>query len=351
MSSGEKKERLKMPQWYTGLSVYKGTWGRAFAQLADTVLPYLAIFAFMIYTVEAGWPYWSTLLLCIPACLFLVRTFIIFHDCAHGSFTPSPKANRVIGFVTGALTFTAFEAWRISHLKHHATNGQLDHRGFGDVWTMTFEEFSDAPWSRRLWYRTYRNPFFLFVFGPLVTFVIGNRIAGLENSGRERRSVILANVAIAGMAVGVWLVASFRAYVLVQMPVILISGMMGIWLFYVQHQFDPGYWARDNKWNKLDAAMEGASYYKLPPVIRWFTGNIGIHHLHHLRPAIPNYLLQRAYKSTPELHDTKPLTIWASLKSLRINLWHETQQRFLSFRQAARLMKAGMGADGAETRS
>ena len=348
MPSGERNERLKMPPWYQGLSVFKSSWGQAFTQLANTVLPYLAIFVFLIYTVEAGWPYWSTLLMCIPACLFLIRTFIIFHDCAHGSFVPSAKGNRVIGLVTGTLTFTAFEPWRLSHLKHHATNAQLDHRGFGDVWTMTFEEFRDAPWYRRLWYRTYRNPFFLFIVGPLVTFVLGNRIAGLGKRGRERRSVLIVNAAIAGMAVVVTLVASFRAYALVQLPVILISGTMGIWLFYVQHQFDPGYWARDADWNKLDAAMQGSSFYKLPRVIQWFTGNIGIHHVHHLRSSIPNYLLRRAYELTPEVQEPNPLTIWASLKSLRINLWHETQQRFLSFHQAARLIRGQLSGGPAQ---
>ena len=344
MSTDGQKPVSHMPEWYQGLAAFqKGTWGQAITQLVNTVIPYLAIFAFLVYTVEAGWPYWSTVLLSIPACLFLIRTFIIFHDCTHGSFTPSVKANRVIGFITGALALTPFEPWRLSHLKHHATNGQLDHRGFGDVWTMTFEEFRDSPWPRRLWYRIYRNPFFMFVLGPLFTFVLGQRVAGLGQGGKVRRSVLGVNAFIVGMAVAVTLLASFRAYLLVQLPVIMISGTMGIWLFYVQHQFDPGYWARDTEWNKLDAALYGSSYYKLPPVIAWFTGNIGIHHLHHLRPSIPNYRLRKAYDATPEVQEPEPLTIWASIKSIRVNLWHEAQQRFLSFRQAAKLLR-GRGA-------
>ena len=335
-------QHTSMPQWCRNLAAFqKGSWGRAITQLLNTVLPYLAIFSFLVYTVEAGWPYWSTLLLCIPASLFLVRTFIIFHDCTHGSFTPSAKGNRIIGFISGALAFTPFESWRQSHLKHHATNGQLDHRGFGDVWTMTFEEFRDASKWRRLVYRTYRNPFVMFVLGPLFTFVLGQRFADLGKGGRTRRSVLGVNAFLVGMAVTVVLLASFRAYLLVQLPVIMIAGTMGIWLFYVQHQFDPGYWARDPEWDKLNAALYGSSYYKLPPVIRWFSGDIGIHHLHHLRPSIPNYRLRTAYAATPEVQETTPLTVWASIKSIRVNLWHEAQQRFLSFRQAARLLRGG----------
>ena len=340
MSESKSSSRPGMPQWYRDLAAFqKGEWGQAIGQIANTVLPYLVLFVFGIYTVEAGWPYWATLLVCIPACFFLIRTFIIFHDCTHGSFVPSAKGNRVIGFITGALALTPFESWRLSHLKHHATNGQLDHRGFGDVWTMTFEEFRDAPRWKRIWYRIYRNPFFMFVLGPLFTFVISQRFSDLGKGGRVRRSVLAVNAFIAVVAIGVWLIASFKAYILVQLPIIMISGTMGIWLFYVQHQFDPGYWARDGEWNKLDAALHGSSYYKLPPVLRWFTGNIGIPHLHHLRPAIPNYRLRKAYNATPEVQEPKPLTFWESIKSVRINLWHEAEQRFLSFRQAARLMR------------
>jgi len=340
MAAKSRTTQPPVPQWYRDLAAFqKGTWREALAQLANTVLPYLALFAFLIYTVEAGWPYWSTLLLCVPACFFLIRTFIIFHDCAHGSFVPSPRGNRIIGFITGALALTPFESWRQSHLKHHATNGQLDHRGFGDVWTMTFEEFGDAPWRTRVWYRIYRNPFFMFVFGPLFTFVLGQRVADLGKGGRTTRSVLGVNAFIAVTAVGVSLLASFKAYVLVQLPIIMISGTMGIWLFYVQHQFDPGYWARDGHWNKFDAALHGSSHYKLPAILRWFTGNIGIHHVHHLRPSIPNYRLHKAYNATPEVQEPAPLTVWESIKSIRINLWHEAQQRFLSFREAGRLMR------------
>jgi len=340
MIAVDNTRKSRMPQWSRDLSRFqKGSWPRAAGQILNTVLPYLVLFAFGIITVEAAWPYWITLLVSVFASLFLVRNFIIFHDCTHGSFVPSAKGNRIVGFITGALAFTPFESWRQSHLKHHATNGQLDHRGFGDVWTMTYEEYRDAEWWKRLAYRIYRNPFFMFVTGPLFTFVLAHRVADLGKGGRIRRSVLGVNVFLLVMAVGISLLASFRAYILVQLPVIMISGTMGIWLFYVQHQFDPGYWARDGEWNRLKAALNGSSYYKLPTVLRWFSGNIGIHHLHHLRPSIPNYKLKQAYDATPEVHESRPLTVWRSITSIRVNLWHEARQRFLSFRQAVRLMR------------
>ncbi len=336
---GAPRPNGSMPQWYQELKQFQqGSWGEGSVQLVNTLIPYLAIMTLITYATVNAWPYWAIAPMVLPAALFLVRTFILFHDCAHGSFLPSKRMNRIIGFVTGVLTFTAYEQWRLSHLKHHATNGQLDHRGFGDILTMTYEEYRDATTLQRLTYRAYRNPLVLFILGPFYNFIILNRFMGLRGTRAERRSVVSSNLAIAGIAVGVSLAFGFRTYLLVQMPVILVAGMMGIWLFYVQHQFEPGYWAHDEDWSKLDAAMHGASYYKLPPVLRWFTGNIGIHHVHHLTPRIPNYRLRGAFLAVPQAH-VKPLTLWESFRSTRVNLWSEVQQRVLSFRQAHRLMR------------
>jgi omega-6 fatty acid desaturase (delta-12 desaturase) len=334
------RPRGDKPQWFHELKQFReGAWARAALQLANTVLPYLGLLAVMVYGRLQGWPYWALLLIAVPAAMFLVRTFIIFHDCAHGSFFPSNRANRIAGFVTGVLTFTPYEAWRRSHLKHHATNGQLDHRGVGDIMTMTYEEYRDAtPW-RRLQYRLYRNPVVLFVFGPFYNFLIFNRFAGLDGTASERRSVHLTNLAILALAAGISVAFGVWTYVAVQLPVILTGGAVGIWLFYVQHQFEPGYWAHDDAWNQLDAALLGASHYKLPPVLRWFTGNIGIHHLHHLQPRIPNYRLRRAYLAFPEARVGRPLTLWRSFRSVRANLWSEFEARFLSFREAHRMMR------------
>ncbi|MFO7780549.1 MAG: fatty acid desaturase [Spirochaetia bacterium] len=334
------RPRGEKPQWFHELKQFReGAWARAVLQLANTVLPYLGLLAVMGYGMLQGWPYWSLLLIAVPAALFLVRTFIIFHDCAHGSFFPSTRANRIAGFVTGVLTFTPYEAWRRSHLKHHATNGQLDHRGVGDIMTMTYEEYRDATRWRRLQYRLYRNPIVLFVLGPFYNFLIVNRFAGLDGTARERRNVHLTNLTILALAGGISAAFGVWTYVGVQLPVILTGGAVGIWLFYVQHQFEPGYWAHDDAWNQLDAALLGASHYKLPPVLRWFTGNIGIHHLHHLQPRIPNYRLRRAYLAFPEARVGRPLTLWRSFRSVRANLWSELEARFLSFREAHRMMR------------
>ncbi len=334
------RPRGDKPQWFHELKQFReGAWARAALQLANTVLPYLGLLAVMVYGRLQGWPYWSLLLIAVPAAMFQVRTFIIFHDCAHGSFFPSTRPNRIAGFVTGVLTFTPYEAWRRSHLKHHATNGQLDHRGVGDIMTMTFEEYRDASSWRRLQYRLYRNPIVLFVFGPFYTFLILHRFAGLNGTAAERRSMHLTNLSILLLAAGISAAFGVWTYVAVQLPVILMGGAVGIWLFYVQHQFEPGYWARDDSWNQLDAALLGASHYKLPPVLRWFTGNIGIHHLHHLQPRIPNYRLRRAYLAFPEARVNRPLTLWRSFRAVRANLWSELEARFLSFREAHRLMR------------
>jgi len=333
------------PEWIQDLAGFqRRNWADGIWNIVNTLVPYFAIMATMIYSVRSGWPYWTTLLMALPAVLFLIRNFIIFHDCTHGSFLPSDRANRIVGVFTGALAFTPYEPWRQSHLKHHATNGQLDHRGFGDVVTMTFEEYQAAGRWERLSYRLYRHPLVMFFVGSFYTFLILHRFLGLRGTRAERRSVILSNLIIATIAVLVSVFFGFSTYVAVQLPVIFVAGIFGIWLFYVQHQFDPGYWARDDEWDSVDAALHGASHYKLPAVLRWFTGNIGIHHIHHLRPRIPNYLLHKAYKAVPETHVEQPLTFWKSLGAIRYNLWSEANSKFLSFRQAARIMREQSGA-------
>jgi acyl-lipid omega-6 desaturase (Delta-12 desaturase) len=328
------------PDWYHDLAEYQDrSWKRGLLQIADSILPYLAIMTLMFVSVERGWPYWSTLLIAVPAAMFLVRTFMIFHDCTHGSYFPSNRANRITGFVTGVLTFTAFEPWRLSHLKHHATNGQLDHRGFGDVTTMTYEEYRDASRWQRFLYRAYRNPLVMFLVGSFYTFVVINRFVGLRGTPAERRSVIATDVALVAIAATLSVFFGFGTYVAIQLPVIFFAGVMGIWLFYVQHQFDPSYWARDDEWDQIDAALHGASYYRLPAILRWFTGNIGVHHVHHLRPRIPSYRLYDAYASVPQTHVEKPLTFWRSLGAVRYNLWNEVSRRFMSFREAGRMLR------------
>lgn len=340
-------DRPTHPEWYRNLAPFaERSWGYAFAQLANSVLPYLAILTLMMFGIQSGWSYWLVLPMAIPAALFMIRVFIIFHDCTHGSFAPSNRANRVIGYFTGTLTFTPFEPWRRSHLKHHATHGQLDHRGFGDVWTMTFEEYEAASPKTRLAYRLYRHPLVMFVIGSIYTFVVAHRFVGLAGTHAERRSAIASDIGIVSIAVIASLIFGFRAYFLAQFPIIFLGGIMGIWLFYIQHQFDPGYWEHDDEWDHVEASLHGSSYYELGPVLRWFTGNIGVHHVHHLKPRIPNYRLYKAYAAVPETQIAEPLTFWKSLGAIRYNLWHEAKKKFMSFREATRLLR-GRARDGA----
>ncbi len=312
--------------------------GAAIAQLLTSVLPYLTIMGTMMHAVAAGWSAAIVVALVIPAVAFLVRSFIVFHDCTHGSFVRSQRWNKIIGYFTGILAFTAFEPWRVSHLQHHATTGQLDHRGFGDVMTMTLEEYRVAGRWRRFCYRVYRNPAVLFLVGSILIFFVTNRVKGLRRSRGERRGVLLANAGILATAAVASAIFGVVPYLVVQLPVMFVAGIVGVWLFYVQHQFDPGYWSRDDSWDKYDAAVRGSSYYKLPPVLRWITGNIGIHHVHHLRPRIPNYKLRQANRALDDA-EVKPLTLLQSLKAVRYNLWSEAEARFLSFRQAARIIR------------
>jgi omega-6 fatty acid desaturase (delta-12 desaturase) len=286
----------------------------------------------MIYTIKAGVSYWVTLALAVVAAAFMMRIFIFFHDAGHGSFFSSSKANTIVGYVTGVLTFTPYQSWRRAHAKHHATAGNLDRRGTGDVWTMTVDEYQAAPWRTRVAYRVYRNPLVLFGLGPTASFIFAQRFPQKGAKPRERNSVWITDAALLGILVVAGLTIGIGPYLLIQLPIMLVGGALGIWLFYVQHQYADVYWARDDVWDPTKAAMEGSSYYKLPRVLQWFTGNIGLHHIHHLRPRIPNYHLQRCYDEVPAMQAVDPLTIGESLKSLRMNLWDEEEQELVSFR-------------------
>lgn len=327
------KARATRPDWYEDVARYAHPDQRtAIWQLVNTLVPYLGLWILMVYTIRAGISYWVTFALALVAAAFLVRIFIFFHDCGHGSFFSSSRANTALGYVTGIATFTPYHSWRRSHARHHATSGNLDRRGVGDVWTMTVEEYQAAPRRTRIAYRLYRNPLIMFGFGPAASFLIAQRFSPKESKRRERVSVLVTNLAILAIVVLASLTIGFWTYVVIQLPIILVAGAVGLWLFYVQHQYEGVYWARDEVWNLTQAALEGSSYYKLPKVLQWFTGNIGLHHIHHLRPRIPNYRLQECYDQVPAMQAVQPLTIGRSLKSLRMNLWDEKQQAMVSFR-------------------
>jgi omega-6 fatty acid desaturase (delta-12 desaturase) len=285
----------------------------------------------MIRSIQFGYPFTLTLILILPAAAFLVRIFILFHDCVHGSFFRSMSANTFLGYLLGVLVFTSFEDWRFSHLRHHATYANLDARGFGDIWTMTRSEYEDLPKRKKLQYRLYRNPVVLIGLGVIFNFLLGNRLPTRRVKRKERMSVLFTNLLIIAVFLAAAQVIGWRTYLLIQLPVLLLAGAAGIWLFYVQHQFEGGYWARKSEWEPLHAAMEGSSFYKLPAVLRWFSSNIGYHHVHHLSPRIPNYHLKKCYDTVPALQARRPLTIMKSLSCFRLKLWDEERQKMIAF--------------------
>jgi acyl-lipid omega-6 desaturase (Delta-12 desaturase) len=300
-------------------------------QLVNTLIPYFILWGLMVWSLQFS--YWLTLALSIPTAGFLMRIFIIFHDCGHGSFFKSKRANAITGFFTGILTFTAFEYWTRDHAIHHATAGDLDRRGVGDVQTLTVNEYLALPTWRRMIYRIMRQPFIMLVIGAPLVFLVVHRIARPGVGRRERNSVIWTNLTLAAIILLLSLAIGLKAFLLVQLPVIVIGTAAGVWLFYVQHQFEGVYWRRHSEWDYLDSAILGASYYKLPRLLQWFSGNIGYHHLHHLSPRIPNYNLERCQLDNPAFDCVRPLTLRASLRSLRLRLYDEDYRQLIGFRE------------------
>jgi omega-6 fatty acid desaturase (delta-12 desaturase) len=321
----------RTPDLYSLLSPFrqpsrpKSTW-----QLLNTLIPYAVLWTLMVLAVRHGHP-GVAMALCIPAAALLVRVFIIFHDCCHGSFFASRRANRIVGYVTGILACTPFERWQRDHAQHHATVGDLDRRGAGDVWTLTADEYLSAPRRKRLFYRVFRNPFVMLGVGPAALFFFVNRFSTRTATRRERFSIHFTNLALLLIIVLASVTIGLRTYLSIQVPVMLIAGACGVWLFYVQHQFEDTYWARHADWDPMQAAMEGSSYYKLPGVLRWVTASIGLHHIHHVQPRIPNYNLQKCQEQVPAFQAVRPLTIGRSLHSLRMRLWDEKRQCMVSW--------------------
>jgi omega-6 fatty acid desaturase (delta-12 desaturase) len=320
------------PDWYPVLATFRNFDSRkAIWQLINTLVPYSCLWYMMIRSIQLGYSYALTLVLALPAAAFLVRVFILFHDCVHGSFFMSKNANTFFGHLLGVLVFTSFEDWRFSHLRHHVTYANLDARGFGDIWTLTLKEYEDLPKSKRLGYRLYRNPVVLIGLGALFIFLLSNRLPTRRVKRKERMSVLFTNLLIVAVFLAAAQVIGWRTYLLIQLPVLWFAGVAGIWLFYVQHQFEGGYWARKSAWEPLRAAMEGSSFYKLPTVLRWFSSNIGYHHVHHLSPRIPNYHLKKCYHTVPALQAKAPITIVKSLSYIRLKIWDEERQKMDAF--------------------
>ena len=303
---------------------------RAVWQIVNTLVPLGALWYLMYLSLSVSW--WLIIPLAILAGAFLVRVFIIFHDCGHGSFFKSRLANDIVGFITGLLTFTPFYQWRWDHAIHHATSGHLDKRGTGDLWTLTVEEYLASSRWRRFSYRLARNPFVLFVLAPVVVLLVKQRFPSTGANKRERESVQWMNLALLGMAVGLSAIFGVGPYLIIQATALTVAGSAGFWLFYIQHQFEGVYWEREQEWDYAAAALKGSSFYKLPRILQWFTGNIGYHHIHHLSARIPNYNLERCHKAHLMFQDVKPITLLASLQSLKYRLWDEQRKKLVGYR-------------------
>lgn len=320
---------IPRPPWkdavapYQHSSVWRGIW-----QLVNTLVPYVALWYLTYRSLAAS--IWLAVPLALLSGGFLVRVFIIFHDCTHGSFFKSRLANEWVGCLTGLLCFTPFHRWRREHSIHHASAGDLDRRGTGDVWTLTVQEYLEASRWKRFAYRLARNPFILFLIAPLVLFIVLQRFPA-KGARRERISVYATNVALALMVVGLSWVFGWMAYLLLQLTVIMVASSVGVWLFYVQHQFEGVYWERGEDWDYEKAALQGSSYYELPRVLQWFSGNIGFHHIHHLSPRIPNYHLEKCHRSEPIFQAVKPVTLFSSLKAFKFRLWDERRRKMVGY--------------------
>jgi omega-6 fatty acid desaturase (delta-12 desaturase) len=330
LNSAQKKSQPDTSAWKSIVAKYQksSTW-RATWQIINTLVPLAGIWYLMHLCLSVSW--WLLPPLAIIAGAFLVRVFIIFHDCGHGSFFKSRAANDAVGFIAGILTFTPYYHWRWEHTIHHASAGDLDRRGTGDVWTLTVQEYLESSRWKKFAYRLARNPIVLFIIAPTFLFLVRQRFTSAKADRRERHSVYAMNAAILLMAVGLSWAFGIWAYVLIQLIILMTAGGAGVWLFYVQHQFEGVYWERGEDWNFVQTALQGSSFYKLPRILQWFSGNIGYHHIHHLSPRIPNYNLEKCHKADPLFQKVKAITLFASLKSLTFRLWDEQRKQLVGY--------------------
>jgi omega-6 fatty acid desaturase (delta-12 desaturase) len=330
-SAEETRERAAF--WIAALAPYaRPSLPRSIAGLLTSVVPYFGLLVAMYFSLRVS--YFLTLGIGVLAAGFLLRTYIVFHDCTHGSYLPSKRANAWLGSACGVLVFAPFANWRHNHAVHHATAADLDRRGQGDVPTLTVAEYNAKPWRGRLGYRLFRNPLVMFGLGPLFAMILAPRIVPHTARPRIRHSVHLTNLVLLVLVAAACLLVGWRDYLLIQGPPALLAGAAGIWLFYVQHQFEDTYWERNTEWTYADAALRGSSYLKLPKVLQFFTGNIGLHHVHHLNSRIPNYNLQAAHDSDPVFSSVPTLTIWDGLRATRLKLWDEDACRLVTFADA-----------------
>ncbi|WP_409291561.1 fatty acid desaturase [Peribacillus sp. SCS-37] len=307
-------------------------------QLFNTLLPFFALWYLAYESLSVS--YILTLAIAVVEAFLLTRIFIIFHDCCHNSFFKNKKANKFLGTITGVMTLFPFAQWQHDHSVHHATSSNLDKRGTGDIWVLTVDEYLAAPILQKIAYRMYRNPLVMFGLGPIYVFLLKNRFNRKGARRAERLNTYLTNVLIALVVAVLCLTIGWQPFLLVQVPIFLISGALGIWLFYVQHTFEDSYFEEDDEWEYVKAAVEGSSFYKLPKLLQWLTGNIGYHHVHHLSPRVPNYNLEAAHYNTEPLQNVPTITLKTSLQSLRYRLWDENDKRFVTYRKAKSYMQS-----------
>ena len=331
METNNKTLNNSSPSWIEIVSRYNFSDPvRSWWQIANSVIPYFLLWVAMVWSLKVS--YLLTLFLSVFAAGFMVRIFIIFHDCGHGSFFKSKLLSRIVGIITGLITFTPYDKWTHEHKEHHATVGNLDKRGVGDVKTLTIEEFLNlSPWKKFV-YRFYRHPLFLLGIAPFLVFVFQNRLPKKNMSRKEHLYLHLSNLALIALIILAMWGLGWKTYLLIQLPVLYIASVHGVWLFYVQHQYENVVWKRAQEWNYKEIALSGSSYFKLPKVLQWFTGNIGFHHIHHLSPKIPNYKLPVCYKENTVFQEVKPVTFFSSLKSLKLRLWDENKKQLVGFK-------------------
>ena len=296
----------------------------------------------MYWSLAAGY-WWVTLILAVPTAGFVVRMFIIQHDCGHGSFFKSRKANDRLGSIIGVFTMTPYLHWRKRHAIHHATASNLDERFIGDVPTWTVDEYLEKDTWDRLKYRIFRFPLMLFVILPFGLFFILHRIPSGTASKKERRGIFWTNIAIAVLWITLIAIVGWQAFLLVHVSVMWLSACIGTWMFFVQHQFEDTYWEHQEEWDYTLAGLQGSSYYKLPKVLQWFTGNIGFHHIHHLSPRIPNYLLEKCHNENQMFQNVITMTLRTSLETIFLSLWDKNQRKLISFRQLRLQQRAEAG--------
>ena len=327
--------RSGMQPWRESLAPFaRPVVARSLLDIATSAVPYIACSFAMYRLLDVS--YLLVLAVAIPAAGFLLRTFIVFHDCAHGSFFRSKRANAWLGATLGLMVFTPFASWRHSHAVHHATVGDLDRRGEGDVLTLTVAEYDAKGWRGRAAYRLFRNPLVMFGLGPIWAMVVAPRIVSRSARRRLKHSVILVDLALAALIAALCVSIGWDDYLLVQVPTVMLAGAAGIWLFYVQHQFEDTYWQSSGEWSYAEAALRGSSYLKLPKVLQFFSGNIGLHHVHHLSARVPNYNLPRAHEANPVFRDVPTLTFWDGISAVRLKLWDEESGRLVTWRDARR---------------